>query len=267
MRNILQLFWRRVFPSHVSVKEFLRFAFAGVGLDVRLKKLNRVRGWNLLDDIFVLIPKNAPQIVFDVGAHRGESLFKIYNLLRSPVVHSFEPSPDSFASLSATFRDWPGLQLNNLALGEAKGEVGFRQYHGSAVNSVLPIHRNTPNVLRDVPLLETVTVKMDTLDDYCARKDVDRIDWLKIDAQGYDLNVLKGARQVLAEARVALVSLEVNFIPMYEGEGTFCEILSYMESRGYKLVDLYEKNYVNNTLSCCDLLFVRNREVVPRSQA
>ena len=91
-----QLWWRRVFPSHFSVKEFLRYAFGLAGLDVRIRKLDRVRGWNLLDDIRVLIPRRSPQIVFDVGAHRGESLFKIYNLLRQPVVHCFEPSPGPF---------------------------------------------------------------------------------------------------------------------------------------------------------------------------
>ena len=71
--------------------------------------------------------------------------------------------------------------------------------------------------------------------------------------------MLKGARSMLAAQCVAAVSLEVNFLPMYAGEATFSEIIAYLESLGYALVDFYEKNYVNNTLSCCDLLFTRRQ--------
>src|SRR2546430_1267284 len=180
MNKYFHLLYRRIFPSQVSIKEFLRYAFARLGLDVRLRRFDRVRGWNLLDDIFVLIPKKSPQIVFDVGAHHGESLFKIYNLLRDPVVHSFEPSPGSFARLRRTFHERRGLRLNNLALGQSSGNISFHQYAGSPSNSPLLINRKTPNVLRNTPLLETVTVDMEALDDYCSREGVERIDWLKI---------------------------------------------------------------------------------------
>lgn len=258
MKKNLESLRRRIFPSHVSAKEFLRFAFGCVGLDVRIRGADRVRGWNLLDDITALIPKASPQIVFDVGAHHGESLFKIYNLLRGPIVHSFEPSPGSFGVLKQKFSDRPNLRLNNLALGDSTGAAAFHEYEGSPFNSALPVDRTASNVSRDVRLLQTVTVQMDTVDAYCAREGIERIDWLKIDSQGYDLHVLKGARQMLADRRIALVTLEVNFLPMYEGEGSFCDILHYLEPLGCHLVDFYDKNYVDRRLSCCDLLFVRD---------
>ena len=260
MKRKIGLLWRKIFPSHVSAKELFLFAVGCIGFDVRIRKLDRVRGHNLLDDIAVLIPKVRPQIVFDIGAHHGESLFKIYNLVHHPMVHSFEPSSISFDKLWAAFQGWPDLYLNKLALGDRTCRVNFNEYDGSPANSVLCINRRTPNVLRETKLLQTVTVEMVTLDDYCSNRGVDRIDWLKIDAQGYDLSVLKGACQLLSEQRIAIISLEINFLPMYENEGDFSETLSYLRPLGYSLVDFYDKNYVNNRLSCCDLLFVRDRK-------
>ncbi len=250
---------RKVFPSHVSTKEFLRFALGCAGLDLRLRGADRVRGVNLLDDVAVLIPKTTPQTVFDVGAHHGESVFKICGLLREPVVHSFEPSPESFKVLREKFSGRPNLRLNNMAVGASPGSVAFHEYEGSALNSALPVNRDTPNAACDARLLRTVEVQMETVDAYCAREGVGRIDWLKIDAQGYDLQVLKGARRMLSEGRIAVVTLEVNFIQMYEGEGSFCDILHYMEPLGCRLVDRYDANYLDNRLSCCDLLFARGK--------
>ena len=49
--------------------------------------------------------------------------------------------------------------------------------------------------------------------------------------------------------------MEVNFLPMYEGEGTFCDIVRFCGRFGYFLIGFYETNYVGNRFSCCDVCF------------
>jgi FkbM family methyltransferase len=253
----LNRLWKNMFPSHFSAKEGARWLCRCCGLDVRLRKLDRVRGLNLQDDVSVLIGSDTP-MVFDVGAHRGETLFKIYNSFKRPTVHAFEPSPESYDFLTRHFSGWFNLTLNNVALGAADSDMPFFCYDGSPIHSLLEIDRHADNVLKDARLVETIRVKVMTVDDYCATRKISRVSWLKIDTQGNDSNVLRGATHLLEQSGIDLISLEVNIMPMYHGEGGIVEVLELLGKYNYRLVDVYDKNYRRNMLSCCDLLFVHS---------
>lgn len=254
-----RLLYRRVFPSHVSWKEAARFLLGLLGLEVRLLSRSRVKGLRQLDDIRVIVGRPAQPVFFDVGAHVGESIYKMRNLFPQCRVHSFEPSPIAFAQLKAQWGDTEGIVLNAVALGERQTVSIFNEFAGggSAANSLLVIDRSSPSVVRDAPLTEQIQVAVETVDDYCRRGRIDRIDWLKIDAQGYDLRVLQGAEAMLARGAIGVISLEVNLMPMYEGEGTLPEIIGFCERFGYFIIGFYETNYVGHRLSCCDVCFAK----------
>jgi FkbM family methyltransferase len=161
--------------------------------------------------------------------------------------------------LQAEWGETEGVVLNPLALGEREMVAAFNELEGggSAANSLLPIDRTSPSVVRDAALTEQIQVAVDTVDGYCKRNGIERVDWLKVDAQGYDLRVLQGAEAMLRAGAVAAISLEVNLLPMYDGEGTLQEIIGHCEKFGYHMVGFYETNYVGNRLSCCDVCFAR----------
>jgi hypothetical protein len=98
-----------------------------------------------------------------------------------------------------------------------------------------------------------------TLDRYCAETGLTNIDHLKIDTQGYDLNVLKGAQSFLGSKNIGTVSVEIMFTEMYKGQPSFSDILSFLLSRDYQLLGVYDQNYLENRLWYFNALFIRKK--------
>ena len=125
------------------------------------------------------------------------------------------------------------------------------------MNSLLPLDESPDNVLgRSFEKLGTANVEVETLDYFCTRHRISGIDVLKIDTQGYDLNVLKGATAFLGFGRIGAILTEVNFISMYKGQPTFADLHGFLCSFGYRLVDLYNHARDSSYTSWCDALYV-----------
>ena len=82
-----------------------------------------------------------------------------------------------------------------------------------------------------------LTVETTTLDDFCEAENIPGIDFLKIDVQGADLDVLRGASRLL-ERSVLGVMIEVEFTPLYQNQPLFSEIDAFLRSQGFMLMDL-----------------------------
>jgi hypothetical protein len=102
-------------------------------------------------------------------------------------------------------------------------------------------------------------IRIDTLDHYCAQQGLDRVDVLKTDTEGYDLQVLKGAEACLRAQRVVFVYTEVSVAPGNTQNSPFVPILHHLDERGYRFLGLYETyplhHFVEPNLFC-NALFV-----------
>jgi FkbM family methyltransferase len=83
----------------------------------------------------------------------------------------------------------------------------------------------------------TTTVETQSLDAVCQSENIKRIDFLQVDVQGADLEVLKGAEQMLAQGVIA-IQTEVEFAALYQGQPLFAEVDQYLRSQGFSLFDL-----------------------------
>src|SRR5258708_5323886 len=79
----------------------------------------------------------ARPVVFDVGANVGQSVEQIRTYFDQPVIHAFEPSPDTFVKLQAATQGIPNVTLNNVALGRDAGTADFVQNSESVLSSLL----------------------------------------------------------------------------------------------------------------------------------
>ena len=98
-------------------------------------------------------------------------------------------------------------------------------------------------------------VSVITLDDYCSELGIERVDLLKSDTQGYDLEVLKGAEALLRSGRVGLVYTEVIFSEQYEGLPGFDVLYRFLVDCDMRLVALYNYANVDRVANWCDALF------------
>jgi FkbM family methyltransferase len=150
-----------------------------------------------------------PQI-FDVGANIGNYTDEVLTYMPNARVIAFEPHPLSFAKMIKRFSDRRDqICLYNLGLSSQPGKIAlydYRENEGSAHASLYPqvieeIHKGE---IADNP----VTVMR--LDDFCIRNNIEYIDFLKIDAEGHELEILKGANRLISEKRICIVQFEFN---------------------------------------------------------
>ena len=145
-------------------------------------------------------------IVFDVGANIGDWSAAALALNSRLELHAFEPSARNFAALTA--KGFPAnVRLNQVALGARAEE---RELYGFGGHGELgSLHPRT--ALDGYPIDRpdsSERVSVITLDDYCARHRIAQIDFLKIDTEGHDLQVLRGARGMLAAGTIGVAQFE-----------------------------------------------------------
>lgn len=195
----------------------------------------------------------ARPVIFDVGANSGQTVkqFRQYfgNL---PEIHSFEPGAAAFEQLTSTAAGLPNVRLNNAGLGSRRGRKTFIENELSDMSSLLEPGEDAWGAIK-----ERRTIELDTVDDYCERNGIQRIDILKSDTQGYDLEVLRGATRMLRDENVRLVYLEVIFSKMYKGAPRFDETYAFLADSGFSLVSFYAMHYQHDLLSWTDALFIR----------
>ncbi len=153
--------------------------------------------------------KSAPLCVFDVGSNRGQFLVQVIEPLQTSgvkmTVHAFEPGRSAFGILKDRFREHEGVRLNNFGLGSQNAEVDlYADAQGSSLASLSP--RRLEHFGIRFNFSERISIRV--LDDYCREQEVERIDLLKLDVEGHELDVFQGARRMFRERRIAMTSFE-----------------------------------------------------------
>jgi FkbM family methyltransferase len=179
--------------------------------------------------------------VVDVGANRGQFALLLRRLGYAGRILSIEPGAEAFRLLEAVARadeDWRVLRV---ALGSEPGEAKLQITLSDDLSSLrLPTaraHSYFPDASRVVRTEEVSVSTLALLFEELVRGVPEPRVLLKIDTQGYDLEVLKGAESVLP--RVAALQIEVAFTPLYSGVPSWHEVLSWCEGHGFGLYGLF----------------------------
>ncbi|HXG29187.1 MAG TPA: FkbM family methyltransferase [Nevskiales bacterium] len=213
-----------------------------------------VFGVDPMRDMRVLSTAGDQPVIFDVGANVGQSIDNFRRHFRSPVIHSFEPSPKAFAELQSHAASIPGVTLNNLALGARPGEASFFESEaGTPMSSLL---QPGTECWGGGGVRETLQVRVSSVDEYCRQRGIGQIDILKIDTQGYDFEVIKGAKAMIRNRAIHLIHMEIIFCDMYKGLPRMDEIYAFLADRGYELVTFYPFCYWGNKASWTEGLFM-----------
>lgn len=191
-------------------------------------------------------------MIFDVGSNTGQSVELFRSHFHTFSIHAFEPSAKTFTILESKHAATPGIvRLNNVALGSRHESREFIENTESDMSSLLA---PGPDCWGEIASRSQVNVQ--TLDDYASLNQIGYIDILKIDTQGFELEVLKGSVRMLREHRVRMVYAEVIFSEMYEGMPRFDEFFSFLLDRGFVLISIYEIFHREGRADWTDVLFV-----------
>ena len=193
-----------------------------------------------------LLESYAIDVVLDVGANTGQFAMQIRNDLGfAGRIVSFEPLTSAFEVVKKNSAGDPKCRVINCALGDTDGKreinVAGNSYSSSLLN-MLPTHVKAAPKSNYVGR-ESIDIK--TLDsminDFCSLEDNT---YLKIDRQGFERQVIKGADNSLS--RIASVQLEMSLTPLYQDGALFDELHSLLNGKGYSLVSIepgfFDKN-------------------------
>lgn len=214
-------------------------------------------GFDLEDDLRRVIRNDAP-VIIDVGANEGQTIAMMQRTFKNPRILAFEPSPRTFPTLKQQ-NFGPAVTLFHMALGSYTGSLLFHEYERSDLSSALEIAHVPGSPFDKIRELASVEVSVTTLDELAATQKITTIDLLKIDTQGFDLEVLKGADKSLSAGVVNHVLVELNFSCLYKDQASARDIHSFLEERGFALVNYYEQHHFGCALAWCTALFRQQR--------
>jgi FkbM family methyltransferase len=201
----------------------------------------------------------SPKTIIDVGSNTGQFAYAAAKTFPNAKIYSFEPDPGCVEQYRRNTRKLANVSIRPLALGEKQGEVDFHVNAKSFSSSILPLAEAHRDAFPSAKETHRVVVQMSTLDDELNGISLEPPVLLKLDVQGYESLVLRGANKVLS--KIDHVLLEASFKPMYEGEALFLEVVSLMDKAGFEFlrpVDWLTDPRTGEVLQA-DALFVRRR--------
>src|SRR5829696_8917938 len=157
-------------------------------------------------------------VVFDVGANVGDYALLVRRHLPQATVYAFEPARSVYEELSRRVRpEGERVRPFNLGFSDAEKTVELYSYtvEGQEVSLISSIDLRLPTQAVEVETHASERVQVDTLDRFCEAGGVARIDFLKLDVEGHELSVLRGARRMLAEGRVSAIQFEFGPANIY----------------------------------------------------
>jgi FkbM family methyltransferase len=194
-------------------------------------------GNDLCQDIRNDLPVFRADVVFDVGANKGQSARKFLRCFPQSQIYCFEPASHTFRQLQESLKGNERVHSFQAALGASKGK-GRLLLDGPPEMFRLLDPSQGASARDDLNVEE---VEMETLDEFCRDASINQISYLKIDTEGGDLAVLEGAENMLSEHRIELVEVEAGMHSGNERHVPFEVLKEFLESKGFLLFGIYEQ--------------------------
>ena len=152
---------------------------------------------------YIANKENGNLVIFDVGSNNGQYLGHLLKRFagRNVQFYCFEPDPVAHTQLLKTAAGKSNVHVFNLAFGSEAGMMSLYQNNSGSVGSSLVSLDEKPNQ-------QKVDVQVMPLDAFCKEHQIEHIDFLKVDTEGFEGEVLKGATELIAQNKINYIQLE-----------------------------------------------------------
>jgi len=198
--------------------------------------------------------------LLDVGANSGQYAGLMRELGYKGTIHSFEPTSNAFKLLSNKSKKDKNWHIHQLAIGSNAGEIEINISENSFSSSILEIEKMHVQSAPQSRYINKETVPIETIDNlFSVITKGGKSIYIKIDTQGYESEVLKGAENNLH--KIQCIQLEMSLVKLYKKEWLFEEILSYMKKKYFEIYTIEPEFYDTNTgqlLQIDDIFYNKN---------
>jgi FkbM family methyltransferase len=171
--------------------------------------------------------------VIDVGANRGDWAQTFSKFFPGAIIYAIEADTRTFQTLcqNLAVAKPPNIRPFNLAVSNKTGPVTFYSDENPLLSSILKL----PDLQ---PRMRTMEIQAQTLDDFFVGNPLDDLRLIKIDTEGHDLDVLRGARRVLSLPALEFIILEFGIDPADQRHVHINELIAYLSPLGFQVYAL-----------------------------
>lgn len=202
-----------------------------------------------LELVALFLPEDP--VVFEAGAFDGSDTCNLSKQWPQGTIHSFEPNPHAFSLWTEKTKSCANAHGHNLAVNTYNGQAVFYVCHGSTGDN--PVFEGASSLLESSEWMKQnyrgpeIVVPCVILDDWCAANSIDRIDFMWIDLEGFELQLFKSSPNILDTVRV--IYTETNFRDFRVGMTQYGELKEFLQKKGFQLLShWYAEGFQGNAI-------------------
>jgi len=181
--------------------------------------------------------KQHPLVVCDIGA-RGSAPNELIPFFPYMDYHCFDADKEECDRLKSISTPYKGYHVFPYFIGKNSKDVAFNLYKNRRHSSIFkPGERYYSIYSKEIdPIEETVLLKSRPLEDVYSQEKLRSPDFIKLDTQGSELDILVGSKSIISNA--SLIEIEVEFTEVYQGQPLFHDVMKFMIDNGFELLYL-----------------------------
>jgi FkbM family methyltransferase len=209
-----------------------------------IKKFLRKQGFDIVtyhsfwDDIAAPM---GIRTIFDIGANEGYFSAHMRKCFPKAMIYAFEPLHDCFETLNQKMPSDTHFHSFNVALGEERRDAVINRSSSHPSSSLLPMAGLHKKLYPGSAEHSAETIQVERLDDIMNNVPFEAPALVKIDVQGFEASVIRGALKTLKGCKIVVV--ENSFVTLYEGQALFAEIHDLLHGLGYSYRGRSETHY------------------------
>ena len=168
-------------------------------------------------------------MIFDVGAHKGQTSLHFCKLFPQSFIHAFEPSPYLFAEIEKNLSKKKNIRCHNFALGETNEKAFLTKPNSDLCGQVIKAQEKN-----------STSISVRRLDEFCQVEKIDSIDLLKIDVEGNELSVLRGVSGMFEGNAIRAILLECDFNKDDKQHSYFFDIFDFLSDQNFCFHGLFD---------------------------
>jgi FkbM family methyltransferase len=170
-------------------------------------------------------------VIIDIGGAHGDTTAYFLKLIPNCTVYNFEANPELAFEIKTRFEKLP-VHTYSMALSDYEGSIAFHIADNTFNSSYKAISNN--DQFQKIKSVEVKTMPLDLVIE--SENNLNEIDIIKLDVQGAEMDVLRGASNTLQKTKLLIVEQSVN--SPYVGGSKYYEIDSYVRDAGFELLDI-----------------------------
>ena len=179
--------------------------------------------------------------IVDVGANRGQFAIASRHHFPKAKIISFEPLAEAAEVFQKIFGNDPNVTLHHCAIGSKNEETEIHISKADDSSSLLPIADLQDEIFPGTAERGIRKISVRKLDDLIKRADLQHPALLKLDVQGFEIEVFEGCGDLLLEFNYIYV--ECSFVELYQGQSLVHEVIDLLSGRGFNLIGVYNTTY------------------------